>query len=76
MQGTMSVRTVGVLCVKPVALDHEFCHIAAGIIPVRQAVGADLAQDTVSGADALDALLHKGVAEMLLTESNQPIIGF
>ena len=76
MQGTMPVRTVGIFGIEPVALDHKLCHIAAGVIPVRQAVGADLAQDTVSGADALDAFLHKGVAEMLLTESNQPIIGF
>ena len=53
-----------------------FRYIAAGKIPVGQAVGADLAQDAISGADALDALLHKGVAEVLLAESNQPVVGF
>ena len=43
---------------------------------MSQAVGTDFAQNTVSGADTLDALLHKGIAEVLLSESNQPVIGF
>ena len=66
----MSVGTVDVFGVETVMLDHEFCHITTRIIPMCQAVGADLAQDAVSGADTLDALLHKGVAEVLLAESN------
>ena len=52
-----------------------FRYIAAGKIPVGQAVGADLAQDAVSGADALDAFLHKRGTEVFLAESNQPVIG-
>ena len=64
MQSTVSVGTIGVFCVEPIALDHKFCYIAARVIPVGQAVGADLAQDAVSGADALDAFLHKGVTEV------------
>ena len=55
----MSVGTVDVFGVETVMLDHEFCHITTRIIPMCQAVGADLAQDAVSGADALDAFLHK-----------------
>ena len=72
MQSTVSVGTIGVFCVEPIALDHKFCYIAAGVIPVGQAVGADLAQDAVSGANTLDAFLHKGVAEVFLAESDQP----
>ena len=75
MQSTVSVGTIGVFCVEPIALDHKFCYIAARVIPVGQAVGADLAQDAVSGANTLDAFLHKGVAEVFLAESDQPVIG-
>ena len=76
MQRAVPVGTVGVFGVEPVTLDHKFCHIAAGIILMSQNVGAYLAQDTVSGADTLDTFLHKGVAEVLLTESDQPVVGF
>ena len=76
MQSAVPVGTVGIFGVEPVTLNYEFCHIAAGVIPVRQAVGENFAQDAVSGADALEALLHKGVTEVLLTESDQPVIGF
>ena len=76
VQSAVSVGTIGVFRVEPVALNHKLCHIAAGKIPVRQAVGANLTQDAVSGADALDAFLHKGIAKVLLAESNQPVIGF
>ena len=59
MQSAVPVGTVGVLGVEPATLNHKFRYIAVGKIPVGQAVGADLAQDAVSGADALDAFLHK-----------------
>ena len=38
-------------------------------------LGAELTQDAISGADALDALLHKGGAEVLLTKRNQTVVG-
>ena len=62
MQSAVSVGTIGVFRVEPVALNHKLCHIAAGKIPMRQAVGTNLPQDAVSGADALEAFLHKGIA--------------
>ena len=40
-----------------------------------QAVGADLAQDVVSGADALETIQHKGVVQVLLAESNHSVVG-
>ena len=52
----MPVGAVGVFSVEPVALDQKFCHIAAGKIAVCQAVGADLPQDAVSGADAFSGI--------------------
>ena len=67
--------TVGVLGVEAVTLNHKFRYIAAGKIAVCQTVGAYLTQDTVSGADTLDALLHKGVAEVFLTKSDQSVVG-
>ena len=38
-------------------------------------LGAELTQDAISGADALDALLRKGGAEVLLTKRNQTVVG-
>ena len=67
--------TVGVLGVEAVTLNQKFRYIAAGKITVCQTVGAYLTQDTVSGADTLDTLLHKWIAEVLLAKSDQPIVG-
>ena len=41
-----------------------------------QAVGTDLAQDAVSGTDAVNTLLNEGITKMLLAKSDHPVIGF
>ena len=74
-QGTMPVGDTGILREDAVALNHELGHIAACIVPVCQAVGADLVQDIVSGADSLEAVQHEGIVQVLLAESNHSVVG-
>ena len=38
-------------------------------------INSGLPPEAISGADALDALLHKGGAEVLLTKRNQTVVG-
>ena len=52
----MSVGTICIFGVESVALNHKLCHMATRIIPVYQSVRTNLAQDVVSGADAIDAI--------------------
>ena len=70
VESPVSVGTVGILSVEPVPLYYELCHISAGIVPVCQTVGKNLPQDSVSGADAVNPFLHKGVIEMFLSKGD------
>ena len=75
MSSADAVRSVAVLHSDLIPLDQQLCHIAAGIVAVSEGVRYDLAKDLVSGTDALDAVQHEQIIQMLLSEGEHLLIG-
>ena len=67
------VRHVRVLENDLVAEDGQRGGGRAGVLPVRDEVGDQLAEDAVAQADALGALQIEGVVQMLLDKPHEPV---
>lgn len=69
-----AVGAVAVLDHDPILFNQQLGDEGVAVIPVRQRIGNDLAQDFVSCADVHDPIQNEQIIQVLLSELEHPLI--